>query len=99
MGRFIMLTTLILGLIGAVNAQSFGPTERTKYPVTAGDGCKPGGLSVTMCPVRTECFRDTQLKNGGRCDCEYTKFFAGRLHPMKASSSTIFVPQATHFFG
>ena len=98
MGRFIMLTTLILGLIGAVNAQFFGPTERSKYPVTAGDGCKPGALSVSMCPVRTECFRDSQFKNGGRCDCEYTKFFAVRLHPMKASSSTFFVSTGNPLF-
>jgi hypothetical protein len=72
MSRVLILSaTLILGLIGAVNGFAFGPTERPKYPVTADLGCKPGGLSVTMCPVRQDCFADKQFKNGGRCDCKY----------------------------
>ncbi len=99
MGRYIILTTLILGLIGAVSAQFFGPTERFKYPVTAGDGCKPGAASVSMCPVRMECFRNSQFKNGGRCDCEYKEFFAGRLHLMKHSQPLYSCPQVTHSFG
>lgn len=79
MGRFIILTALVLGLIGAVDAQSWGPTERSKYPVTATDGCKPGAISVTMCPVRTECIADPQMKNKGRCDCKYSNFLRWTL--------------------
>lgn len=99
MGRYIILTALILGLIGAVSAQSFGLTTRSKYPVTAIDGCKPGALAVTMCPVRTECFRDAQFKNGGRCDCKYSMLMTGRLHPMKNPEPLCLCPQATLSFG
>lgn len=68
MGRFIILSTLLLGLVGVVNGQFLGQNENRQdfAPV---DGCVPG-KSNGACPVRMECFADKNFENGGRCDCK-----------------------------
>ena len=68
MGRFIILSTLLLGLVGVVNGQFLDQNENRQdfAPV---DGCVPG-KSNGACPVRMECFADKNFENGGRCDCK-----------------------------
>ena len=68
MGRFIILSTLLLGLVGLVNGQFLGQNDNRQEfaPV---DGCVPG-MSNGACPVRMECFADGNFENGGRCDCK-----------------------------
>ena len=58
---------LLLGLIGGASAQ--WNIDRPEYPTQPNEGCTPGLIAASSCPVRMECFRDENFPNGGRCDC------------------------------
>ena len=66
MGRFVILSALLLGLIGAVNGQTLGFERRREY---AEIGCSPGAR-CNDCPAKMECFKDARFEKGGRCDCK-----------------------------
>jgi len=67
MGRFVILSALLLGLIGAVNGQTLGFERRREY---AEIGCSPGAR-CNDCPAKMECFKDARFEKGGRCDCKF----------------------------
>ena len=68
MGRFVILSALLLGLIGAVNGQTLGFERRREY---AEIGCSPGAR-CNDCPAKMECFKDARFEKGGRCDCKFS---------------------------
>ena len=72
MRRFIFLIALLMGLVASVNAQKMASkAKRPDFPLNAPDGCTPGRRVTASCPIRMECFKDKNYKNGGRCDCKY----------------------------
>lgn len=71
MGRFVIISALLLGLIGAVSGQ-YETTGwyRPKYPLHPNEGCVPGQQSSMDCPPRMECLLDSNYPNGGKCQCK-----------------------------